>query len=257
MISDRRIHRNIFLNVILTFLGIILVLGGGFTIVLPVQLFLIGMGSAVLGAAMGGYFSLLRNLDLTELILEAVSSQQRASVVVEQNLTSAFRKRYYHYHATVVSGQRCWVLAIFDFSQEFAPGGLRCKTSFIAGDRRPMDYTIYGLFLGRSLILSDNIDIGPRCTHIEIFPFFAESYAAVAHGFLFHENWDAQPQISPALLAQQPLDGISGPGQIDDTNAKKLDLRWANQVKAGEPLNLDPSIFQVDFLVRPPTPVIH
>jgi hypothetical protein len=257
MITDRRVHRNVFINVILAFAGIVITLAAGFVVSDPIKLFLVGVGGAILGAAMTGYLLLIKSLDLTELVFEAMTSHQRATNADEERLTSLFRKKYYHYHATVVSGSRCWILSIFDFGQEFVPGGLRCKTSFVASDRRPMDYVIHGLILGRSLVLSDNIDIGPRCTHVEIFPFFGESYAAIAHGFLFHENWDAQPQVSPSLLAQQPVEGITGPGQVDEKNGKKLDERWARSVIAGNPLNLNPQIYNVTSLIRQPTPPLQ
>jgi len=253
MITDRRIHHNVFINFILGFTGVVITLASGFVQVDPIKLFLAGVGGAILGASITGYLLLVKSLDLTELVFETMSSRQRASNADEDKLTSTFRKRYYHYHATVVDGNRCWILAILDFSQAFVPGGLRCQTSFAASARHPMDYVIHGTILGKSLVLSDYIDIGPRCTHVEIFPFSGESFAETAHGFLFHDNWDGQPQVSPALLAEHPLEGITQLGQVDEENSNKLDERWANLVIPGTPLNLNPDIYDVKCLIRQPT----
>jgi hypothetical protein len=256
--QDKRVMRNVYINAIALLAGFICTLLAGFVTNTPVQLFLGGLGGAVLGTSLSGFLSLLKTLDLTELIIETVQTLKRNTGTDEDLLANKYRKKFYHYHATVVTGERLWVLAIFDFSKFYAPNSIKCATSFISGTRGPMDYALHGTIVGRSLMISDYIDLGPRCTHIGFFPFFGEQYTDVAHGFLFHENWDNQYEVAPCLITQHPLENVSSPGPIDKSISKRLDIRWAHSVGSGTPFNFGiPVPFDLHSLVRPPPRDIH
>jgi hypothetical protein len=256
--QDKRVMRNVYINAMALLAGFICTLLAGFVTNAPVQLFLGGLGGAVLGTSLSGFLSLLRSLDLTELIIETVQTLKRNSGLDEERLADRYRKKFYHYHATIVTGERVWVLTVFDFSKFYAPNSVKCTTSFIVGTRAPMDYILYGTIIGRSLLISDHIDLGPRCTHIGFFPFFGENYTDIAHGFLFHENWDNQYEVAPCLITQHPLDGVSSPGPIEDSIGTQLDIRWAHSVASGTPFNFGiPVPFDLQSLVRPPPRDVH
>ncbi|MGA3076538.1 MAG: hypothetical protein ABSG56_22960 [Bryobacteraceae bacterium] len=73
MVSDRRVHRTVALNIVVALLAILLLLVSAFASGVA-ALAASAVGGALLGSAVGGFWGLLRHFDITEQLFEIVES---------------------------------------------------------------------------------------------------------------------------------------------------------------------------------------
>lgn len=207
-----------------------------------------GLIGALAGGLIGASVSNLVNEQYGQPVLDEIQSllaQTSASAVTSpESSLQHFRKRWHHYHRTMIDGNPTWRYAQVPFDNHSAVGALTAEVPVIDvnGDRPPHMYKTNAAVWDRRLIILQTRVEGEEAALVEIFPNVA-AVQKVHAGVAVMQSWSGNDVLSPTLISSSPLLEAQEEGSIVDSDrAQKLAELWNTHFAAVQRLLPDDKV---------------
>lgn len=194
-----------------------------------------GLVGAVAGALVGASISNFINSQYDRPVLHEVRDlllrTSACAVTSPETALEPLRKRWHHYHLTVINNQPVWRYVQVPFDNHSAVGALTADAHVVdAIDGRPLRvYKTDAAIWDRRLVFLQTRSEGDEDAVVEIFP-NVSGFQAVHAGVGIMQSWSGHDVLVPTLISESPLLRDQEEGSITDiASVQKLEAVWSNQ----------------------------
>jgi hypothetical protein len=189
--------------------------------------YLNSIGSALFGASLGAFISLLDAEDTWNEVILHLSSSLKSEFRGDENKASKYRRKWNLYYVTKMKGEIIWKYDKIDFSILSGTGELYSENHCNGIFNEMHNYKLRGAFRDSRLILFAKEDNSDEPISIYTFPFMGESYAEIQGGIVFLRTWDREDGIFPAIMSQNKIMNHDITGTVQNQEViLKLNQIW-------------------------------
>lgn len=192
-----------------------------------------GLVGAVAGALVGASISNFINSQYDRPILHEVRDllvrTSECALTSPETALEHLRKRWHHYHLTIINGKPVWRYVQVPFDNHSAVGALTADAPEVnaIGSRPPRVYKTDAAVWDRRLVLLQTRVEGDEAAVVEIFP-DVSGFQSVHAGVGVMQSWSGPDVLVPVLISDLPILPKQVEGTITDAAPMQvLEALWS------------------------------
>ena len=144
----------------------------------------------------------------------------------EEEVIRHFRKKWHHYHVTLMDGEYVWRHGIYDFGQFHVKGRLAAEAVYTDARGNKTPYRVEAGMRDQRLVCLIKTTVGKEPTFVEIQPLMGLSFQPRFYGIAVLQTWDGTFALTPTIMSLQPVHECDIDEDIRGEMAERFDKTW-------------------------------